>query len=902
MKYRTFTTFFLIVVFILILLVINVRIISASLVTKERVEATLYEIFGEKISVGEIVFNLWRGVKVTNITLPLKDRNYDFLRVNTIRIIYDQTKLIKGQVVINKIVLYNPEISIINRQFPSLRLSSHGSHSPTIVLKNASITIADNKIFKEKVTLNLTGTNINLYPFIEKRYLIEGAFNSTGLGRWKITGEIDTESLNTSINFVSQNTDIGAPFSELLSREYYEIWQGYQPEGKVDVNISLKLERNKPADITVTMNCINNKMTFMQFPYALSQIEGKIEFTLNGASLRNLKGKSGPMTVIANGYIDGYEISGGIDLMLKIQNMPLDNKLYDALPKQFNSIWHEISPQGNCHSEVFISKNRGEREKIHYHTKIYCDGIKLKPSSFPLPLSDITGEIEILDHIIKLKSIRTSHNKGEVKVNGELSIPDGNEIQTLSIDIDARNIETNDYALRDAFKKVFGDADDFWSKTQPEGQVAINVNLQKDKANQIIRVRSLVQLNDIAIKVGPSFLPLSKIKGQIEYHNQHSLSQNHYISLQNLSGSYQNTSFELNGNISSSAIDSVSIPQTSLNLKVSSLILNHNELYVLLPSFLREFLEQIKPSGLADVSLKITNQDTDIHTPGIRYGGEIKLLDCALHSGIDIRSIRGVLIIKGFNPASNPADKKSAGYLAGSGRFSSVQVESKTINNLSAQFMQEKDRISFYDIKGNAYSGAVSGFFILSQLHTSSADSPLQYEHYGKIEFAGIDIKELGRDIDSLKNREISGKLSAELNWNGKNTLDDLNMQGKASLINAQIWEVPVFLSIYDLFTLTEKPVFHEGEIKFTTDKGKMQIRRLLLISKNVILKGAGKVKLSDGALDIQFDTQFFDIKIPILDKIKNLFMSGIYTVKVGGTFSKPKAEIKPLPILDIFK
>ena len=78
-----------------------------------------------------------------------------------------------------------------------------------------------------------------------------------------------------------------------------------------------------------------------------------------------------------------------------------------------------------------------------------------------------------------------------------------------------------------------------------------------------------------------------------------------------------------------------------------------------------------------------------------------------------------------------------------------------------------------------------------------------------------------------------------------------------------------------------------------------MQIIRLAFTSKDVVLKGAGKMKLKDGSLDLQFDTKFLDIKIiKIIDDIKNLFVGGIYTVKIVGTFDKPKAEVKMLPYL----
>ncbi|MFH0888452.1 MAG: hypothetical protein V1871_04520 [Planctomycetota bacterium] len=927
LKYRTISVFFFIVALLLILVAINIRIISSSLITPSNVESTLYNLFGEKFSVGSISFNFWRGIKISDIRLPITDKGYDFLKVKTVRITYDQTKLIKGQFVIDKVIFYSPEIYLINNETPHLRLNTSGNApAPIIIVKNASVAFVHHTFLKSDTTLKLKDVNIHFYPLVNGRYRIEGGFDGLELGGWGIQGELDTQTTNMQVNLISQNTDIGDYLAARLSEKYYTIWHRFQPHGKVNLNVFFKAGNNQPLDMKIQMDCQENAMTFKGFPYTLSGINGQIEFTPSEVHIKNLKGTNGSTIIVANGYLEGYEESDGLNLMLKISNMSLDNKLYNAIPSHMRNIWNDLKPGGLVDAESLISKRSGMNQNIQYNIKLYCRSVEFTPSFFPYHITNASGEIEILDQSIKIKYISASRNSGEIKTEGDISINATGQVENLSVSIDAKNIEINDYTLREATKKIIPDIDKFWSKSQPEGTINIRTTLQKSSSNHKIDVKSIVQCNDIALKIGSSSLPITQVQGQIEYYSNYGVAQESHVLFSHLSAIYKGTRFEIIGTIDNfnlAPIDSYiqEEPKIVLDIKISNLVFGEKGFYSIIPANLKDLLQQIDFYGKTDVALKITTDGNEDSSPsksqyGLNYTGELKLLDCGFKTGINFDNITGSLILKGrYSLAMNPDDNTTTNYMAGSGKISQIRVENKLINNLSVQFLQEKNHVSFYDIKGNSYNGAVSGFFMVSlpeltQTITSNNTTSLTkdieaYEYQGKIDLVGIDIKEFRRDT-SLGSKDISGKFSTELVFNGKGVSKQaLNVQGKASIINAQLWEVPVFLSIYNLFTFKEKSTFKEGEIRFSIYNGEMNIRRLIFSSKDVILKGAGKMKLEDGVLDIQFDTQFpksIIPKIPVFEQIKEFFLKNIYTIKVEGTFSDPKAEIKPLPILDIFK
>ena len=867
-------------------------------------ETEMYKIFGTKFSVGEITFNFWRGIKISDIKLPITNSNnsatYNFIKAKALRITYDQTKLLRGQFVIDKIILYNPEINLINNHVPDFKFSNQGdTPAPMIILRNAALIFSNNQFLKDNKALKLTDININLYPLATKRYVVEGEFDALKLGTWKIRGELDSNMANININLLSQNTEIGNSLSDILTGEYQHIWQKYKPQGKAKLNILLKTFDKQPPNITVLMDCQKNDMIFSGFPYPLSKIEGQIEFTLAGVNLKNIKGMNGSTIVTANGLVNGYEQAGGLDIMLKIQNMTFDDKLHDVMSQQFKNIWDELSLSGLADAQVLISKAVGADQEIRYHTKIYCKKLHVKPSFFPYPLNDLTGEIEIDDLLIKLKNLSGQRNKGEFNINGEITIsPDGNA-DIININIDAKNIETNDYILKEATNKILTGIDALWDKSQPEGSVDVSITLQKSSENSYINAKTLIQCNGITAKIGPSALAFNNIRGQIEYYTNYSENQQPYLALKNLTAGYDKTKFELNGGITNPAITtatSTTQHKITLDVKISNLVLGGKELYGIFPDNLKHLFEQLNFNTNSDIILKITNKNNAYNIEGLSYQGEIKLFDCGFTKGINFSNITGIITLKGFYSTSGSI---SSSFLAGSGKFSQLKIENKVINNMSVTFLHENNRVSFYDIKGNTYNGAINGYLIINLSPSTNSITPTDvYGYQGKIEIGSIDIADFTRDTQ-LSNKNIAGKLSGKFSFNGKGaSIEALNVDGRATLTNAQIWEVPVFFSIYNLFGLSKKTAFHESDIKFSISNGEMQIKKLVFTSKDVILKSAGKMRLKDGSLNLQFDTKFLDIKIKIIDDIKNLFVGAIYTVKIGGTFANPKAEIKPLPYL----
>ena len=970
MRIRKTLFFILIASLCLSILAINLKVVSSYLITPERIKDIIFSSLGVKSEMDQVTFNLWRGLKVSNLSLsaqPQAKNESSFLTIKRIEIIADKSELLRGNFIAGEIILKQPKLNwdpsiismcINNLATPAINSSAFapqhksmliqtlsGKTQPRITIKDGSIHILEKGLIQENNSIALKDLDIFLYPVSFHRYIIEGQTkleisSLTGqpfVSGCKITGEFNTQSNFIQLRFNLAGISIDKTLLNKLCKKYQDIWQIYQFKGPVNLGINYSYNfESQTTDFGVEVDCLGNDITYIHFPYAFSGVKGQIVFSKTGVLLKKLSSVD-PLTnstYFLDGNISGYEQATAFEIILNATNLPLDNKLSKSLPASFRNIWNKLQlAGGRIDFNSLIRRKPGHSKNIEYNLGVSCKNIVSTPAYFPYPLNEINGDLEVTIKTgssteIKIKSLDASNqtsagltSKSKIRLSGFLNIMP--EETFFNLAIEAKNIQTNDYALKEAAKRYVVDAEKLWATYQPEGLINTTALLSKTDKNKEIDVQLSVECNNTSIKLGPSYYSLNSLQGRIEYISNfvpnraasdyasnmftgantqdndlfsdiifnRAPNQGAYpaIFLRHVRASNDKAIFNFDGVI----FNPFSAPIFTLSVKTSKLNLN-NQFFGLLPGQTGAFLKDIEFNGSGDLSVKIAN--SGLNPGAINYHTEIKLSDGQLKAGVILNEINGTVILKG-----QYQDGTKNGNTAGTIQLNSLRLSGKQISNVSVQFLRENNRFNFYDISGSSYEGSISGYVVV--LLPSKASNE-KYQYYGKLNLIGLDLRAAARD-STLININLSGKLTAELVIKGQGVAkEEIYLEGKASVIDAQLWEVPVFLSILNLFASTDKSAFHEGEIRFQLKRGRINVNRLILISKSVTLRGKGAIEL-DGSLDLRFDTEFapwFLPNIKLLKDITELFKTGIYTIKIEGTFAKPKAMLKPLPILDIFK
>ncbi|MBI4712258.1 MAG: hypothetical protein HY762_02985 [Planctomycetes bacterium] len=811
MKTRTILIFLAIFACLLLLVVINFKIVSHSFVSPARAETLINQITGLEVKVSKVEFNFWRGIKITGLQLP----QGDLLKIRRIIIIPNRMKLIRGELVIDEVIIDRPDINYLAEKLPQLKISAGASKTaaPRIMIRDGRFAFSHPDLLASGATETIDDIDLYLYPLSAQRYLVEG--RAAGLEgahkekvEWRINGELDAARQFLKIALASDNINVGESFAQRLAEHYRHIWQQYQPSGPVNLELNLagSLAPGNQMDFNINVNLLGNEITYRHFPYRLQGVIGQIVLTRNGIRLVNMRSRMEQLSVALESQIMGYARNSPYEIRLNVTNMPLDKRLYNALSPDLRATWDKLKPSaGSGNAEVLV--NYQPSTGIEYQLQIFCKNATFTPLYFLYRIIDAEGEIEARIATgqptnIKIKSISGRHQSSAVTVSGNITAPPdlpaeasaqaGNTAYDLTIN--GKDVDAADMTLKDAMAALTGDADKFWAEQKPSGKIDCTVKLTGQTA---------------VSPVTPCRYDVALMRDQ---------------------------------------------------------------------------------SGRAEYTDYLT---------------DIKFNNCRLKAGLEFTEINGNLRLKG-RQTPKPSAVKMLGdsitatdYATGSLKLNQVKVDGKRINNLSVNFIRQDYQLKIYDIKGSAYNGNISGYLMARLKDKNGANG----EYSGQINLSGVDIREFSRDT-SMTSQDISGKFSADVTFSGQElTWDSLNAHGRAFITDAHLWDVPIFLSIFDTFKFGKKTTFKEGEIRFQARNGKINFHRMIFSSPSLTLKGAGPMKLADGALDLQFDAYVDIALLPnILDTIKNFFTSNIYTVKVRGTFWKPVTKFELLPVLDIFK
>lgn len=903
---RILITLLSLVVFLVLIMVLNLQMVFNQLLSKEHVEKALSDLFGCDFVLQKVRFHVWKGVEISGLRLPDQEGDSDLLFIEKVRVSYRKDSLLKKKLVVSMIELIGPELRLssknsLARFMPRFNTGTLEANLPGLRISQGRIVFDYPEIFHEGYLPVLNNVDLALYPYAPARYVIEGTGDAGLMGHWTMKGEIDLDTKLIKVVLGTANINLSAPLAAKLSDNLQHVWNRYQPRGLANLKVELTHNpANKPAlDFNVRAECLGSEITFIGFPYKLRGVEGNIIFYPSGARIMNLISKNGSTRISLNGITEGYKKDAGFKVDVDIKKLLLDAKLYEALGDQLRNTWLKIQPQGVIDIQCEVTRKKGLDQPINYQARLTCQDCQITHKDFPYPLTGLQGDIEYDNGFVQIKSLVGWHDKANITIKGKIN--DRQSDAHSDIVIEAQNIELNDYALKEAFGTVVTDGAQIWELYQPAGLIDLVLSLKQAQGeNQLIKPYIKINCKGNSIRYGTVRYPLSEITGQIEY-------QDSKISLKQLKATSvhsratdtnpRQSLFEINGELYlAPPLRSLNQPERFMvEIKGTDLVIDR-ALKNFLPETFKPLLTELDPSGLMDIVLKLSSTDSGSDNPkaGLNYSAEVELSDGVLKPGVGLTGINGRITIKGTVPAITQDS-----YACGSLKLDQLRIERNLLENVSVQFIQEGTRFSFYNIKGAIYQGAGTGFLVIN-----SRD--LAYS--GRFSLAGIDLKELGRDLGTYNvgtDKAISGKLAVEVEFQGKGK-DSKTIQGKGRLhiTQAQLWDVPIFLSILNVFSLAEKSVFREGEIKFKIVNGKINLRSLKFVSDAVTLKGRGTMEFN-GVLDLELAAEFASSILPrikIIEKLKNLFTKGIYSIKIEGTFGEPKTSLKPLPVLDIFK
>lgn len=230
-----------------------------------------------------------------------------------------------------------------------------------------------------------------------------------------------------------------------------KVWDQFHPAGMIDAIGLVKRERgpDKPVLNPLDVTFREASFRFDRFPYELEGVSGEVHIEsplvivkyvdgrhLNG---KGADGKDDWGEVHFNGVLDKIDTDVVIDLYMRGRNLALDPKLRQALPARLRQTWDEFDPSGAIDFEWHLTKAEGGEDE--HRGVVRGRGNRIVYKGTPVPVSKITGDVQIEPNKVILQNLKGALDNGRVVCNGDIVLGPGPLEIRLKFDVEAGVID-----------------------------------------------------------------------------------------------------------------------------------------------------------------------------------------------------------------------------------------------------------------------------------------------------------------------------------------------------------------------------------------------------------------------------------------------------------------------------
>ncbi len=166
-----------------------------------------------------------------------------------------------------------------------------------------------------------------------------------------------------------------------------------------------------------------------RLPYPLDHLNGKFFCNNSMLQLRELSATSGSTQLLLDTDMQGFTLDVPISIQAKAQNLELDRRLYDSLPKPWQAYWDRLKLEGIADASVSLEFDG----KVWSTTASFdCRKISMTPWLFPYPLENVKGRVEYADGKVSSESLTGFAGGQPVQGSVLLSSVNGNWFGEIS--------------------------------------------------------------------------------------------------------------------------------------------------------------------------------------------------------------------------------------------------------------------------------------------------------------------------------------------------------------------------------------------------------------------------------------------------------------------------------------
>jgi hypothetical protein len=718
----------------------------------------------------------------------------------------------------------------------------------------------------------------------------------------------------------------------VLPERMKKTWNDFAPRGLVDIpKATVRLDgRDMKADATVV--CKGVDISFERFPYPVRQTTGKLTIKDGRVSTDLISGRVGGRLMQCLFDLPTKPASGerGVFSVALDGPVAIDGELLQALTPRgepttkLEQFVRSLQPRGAMHLVRGTFRTEPDGSK-HRDLELKVQDGSLRFRSFPYPLYNVTGAIRVQDDLVKLSDFRGSNaNGGAITCDGHYRIPNaarGKIAAASNLAVkgsaafggqrsDDRNapaiepmmglhFQANNVALDESLRSSLPDESQrTWEVLAPSGVVdslAIDLLRRNPESEMELSVSArqfgTKQVGSDTLRMQPTALPyrLDIVNGSVRYRDGRVL-------IDSIRAQHGGSRVSADGGCEKLPTGRWLL---TLNVHSGSRLIPDAELINALPEQMRGAIRGLDLRGPVGLRGRTETVLSDSAHPDPSFACDmlLQLEGNRIGDVGPVHALRGELTLAGTKDESGLQ-------LDGEIRLDSMHVDDLQLTGLRGPFRIRDDQLQLGGVF--AKPDAKQNVGQLEPIQGRLFDGKLRIDGNVKLSDASFNVR-LGLAEAKLPvvlaelgegKSDLTGTLNVGMNLEGLlGTRDLLRGRGRATVDNANLYQVPVLLQLLNVLSITptEDVAFTNADIEYTLVEDQLIFNDLKLWGSLVALHGQGTMDRRY-ELDLTFNTRvsprntFTRIIRPLADQ-----RFTFWTVDVRGPLSDPEVERRAL-------
>ncbi|MBX3393961.1 MAG: AsmA-like C-terminal domain-containing protein [Phycisphaerae bacterium] len=395
--------------------------------------------------------------------------------------------------------------------------------------------------------------------------------------------------------------------------------EDYGPHGKLNAYLKFTRRANQAGTMRTDGYVIPLGMrgSAKWFKYPLDEVRGTIHFAGTHVRIENLHGRHGCGSANINALIDVHTYYPDVDLDIQATSIPLDAKLFEALPDRYKSVLQRFRPRGMAHVRTRLQRPGvlQDQPKPKWTQLFTIDLVDVSASVQPHPyvLENIHGRLEVDGDRIQINRVSGDSNGASMEFDGYAIVPADGDPE-MEVRVEATGIRMDAEYVASMPSKIAAELSQF----RPVGVVDLVGIVSTHKSGGDMQWDLSAQLQDATIQYAQFPYLLEHAAGELEIDNDG-------VRILELNASHGAAAIQASGDVRRSTQGGRVV---DLDFNARGVLLDET-LHESLPTGLKDIWAMLNPHGKVRIRTHIRTETDELNSR-LLHRTEIELIDAAI--------------------------------------------------------------------------------------------------------------------------------------------------------------------------------------------------------------------------------------------------------------------------------